>query len=64
MAVLFDNFMRQILTDNFFGGGEGGGGDGVEGVTKKYELRISFENIKRFSSLEHGPETDRSDSAF
>ena len=63
MAVLFDNFMRQILTDNFFLGGRGGG-DGVEGVTQKYELRISFENIKRFSSLEHGPETDRSDSAF
>ena len=62
MAVLFDNFMRQILTDNFFWGGRGG--DGVEGVTQKYELRISFENIKRFSSLEHGPETDRSDSAF
>ena len=38
VTVLFNIFMRQTLTDNFFflGGG---------GVTQKFELRVSFNDI-------------------
>ena len=38
MTVLFNIFMRQTLTDNFFLGGGGG-------VTQKFELRVSFNDI-------------------
>ena len=37
MRVLFNIFMRQTLTDNFLGGSGG--------VTQKFELRVSFNDI-------------------